>query len=63
MTDQNDPLNRPDLQERINWRWTLGISLIPVHVEKFKSMNLIEMHEEEPALTRAGQGLQCTGVR
>jgi hypothetical protein len=26
MTDQNDPLNRPDLQERINWRWTLGIA-------------------------------------
>jgi len=58
MTDQNDPLNRPDLQERINLRGTLGISgptLIPVHVEKSKSMNLIEMHEEEPALTRAGQ--------
>jgi len=34
-------------------RWILS-PLNPSHVEKLKSMNLIEMHGDEPALMKAG---------
>jgi hypothetical protein len=63
MTDQNDPFNGLDLRQTIDLRWTLRdvrarrwkVSPInPSHLEKLKSMNLIEMHDEEPALTKAG---------
>ena len=63
MTDESDPLKGLDLQEVIDLRWTLRdirarrwklSPLNPSHVEKLKSMNLIEMHGDEPALTRTG---------
>jgi hypothetical protein len=63
MTDESDPFNDLDLQEAIDLRWTLRdirarrwklSPLNPSHVEKLKSMNLIEMHGDEPALTKAG---------
>jgi hypothetical protein len=63
MTDESDPLNGLDLQEVIDLRWSLRAirarrwrlsPLNPSHVEKLKSMNLIEMHGDEPALTKAG---------
>jgi hypothetical protein len=63
MTDESDPFNGLDLQEAIDLRWTLRdirarrwklSPLNPAHVEKLKSMNLIEMQDEEPALTKAG---------
>ena len=63
MTDESDPFNGLDLQEAIDLRWTLRdirarrwklSPLNPSHLEKLKSMNLIEMHGDEPALTGAG---------
>jgi hypothetical protein len=63
MTDESDPFNGLDLQEIIDLRWTLRdirakrwkLSPIdPSHLEKLTSMNLIEMHDDEPALTKAG---------
>jgi hypothetical protein len=63
MTDESDPFNGVDLQEIIDLRWTLRGSrakrwkLFPVnpsHLEKLKSMNLIELHGDEPVLTKAG---------
>lgn len=63
MTDESDPFNGLDLQETIDLRWTLRdirakrwklSPLNPSHLEKLKSMNLIEMHDGEPALTKAG---------
>jgi hypothetical protein len=64
MTDESDPLSGLDLQEAIDLRWTLRdirakrwklSPLEPSHLDQLKSMNLIEMHDEEPALTSAGQ--------
>ena len=63
MTDESDPFNGVDLQEAIALRWTLrdirakrcNLSpLNPSHLEKLKSVNLIEMLDDEPALTPAG---------
>jgi hypothetical protein len=63
MTDESDPFNDLDLQEAIDLRWTLRdirakrwklSPLSPSHLEKLKSMNLIEMHDDEPVLTKAG---------
>jgi hypothetical protein len=63
MTDEGDPFNGLDLQEIIDLRWTLRdirakrwkLSPInPSHLEKLKSMNLIEMDNDEPTLTKAG---------
>ena len=63
MTDESDPFNGLDLQEAIDLRWTLRDirarrwKLSPLnasHLEKLKSMNLIEMHGDELALTKAG---------
>ena len=63
MTDESDPFNGLDLQEAIDLRWTLRdirarrwklSPLNPSHLEKLKSMNLIETHDDEPALTKAG---------
>jgi hypothetical protein len=34
-------------------RWKLS-PVNPSHLAKLKSMNLIETHEDEPALTKAG---------
>ena len=62
MIDESDPLNGLDLEEAIDLRWTLRdirarrwklSPLNPSHVEKLKSMSLIEMHGDEPALTKA----------
>ena len=63
MTDESDPFNGIELQEAISLQWTLRdirakrskLSPInPSHLEKLKSMNLIEMHDDELALTKAG---------
>jgi hypothetical protein len=63
MTDESDPFNGIELQEAIDLRWTLRDirakrwKLSPVNpslLEKLKSMNLIELHGDEPALTKAG---------
>jgi hypothetical protein len=63
MTDESDPLNGLDLEEAIDLRWTLRdirarrwklSPLNPSHLEKLKSMNLIEMQDDEFVLTRAG---------
>jgi hypothetical protein len=63
MTDESDPFNGLDLQEIIDLRWTLRdirakrwkLSFLnPSHLEKLKSMNLIEANDDEPALTKAG---------
>jgi hypothetical protein len=63
MTDESDPFNGIDLQEAIDLRWTLRdirakrckLSPInPSHLEKLKTMNFIEMHDDEPVLTTAG---------
>jgi hypothetical protein len=63
MTDESDPFNDLDLQEAIDLRWTLRDirakrwKLSPLnrsHLEKLKSINLIEMHNDEPVLTKAG---------
>jgi hypothetical protein len=63
MTDESDPFNGLDLREIIDLRWTLrDISakrwklspINPSHLEKLKSINLIEMHNDEPVLTKAG---------
>jgi hypothetical protein len=63
MTDESDPFNGLDLQEAIDLRWTLRdirakrwklSPLNPSHLEKLKSMNLIEMHDDEPVFTTAG---------
>jgi hypothetical protein len=62
MTDQGDAFNGLDLEEAIDLRWTLRdirarrwkLSPInPSHLEKLKSINLIEMHNDEPVLTKA----------
>jgi hypothetical protein len=63
MTDESDPFNGLDLQEAVDLRWTLRdirakrwklSPLNPSHLEKLKSINLIEMHNDEPVLTKAG---------
>jgi hypothetical protein len=63
MTDESDPFKGLDLQEAIDLRWTLRdirakrwklSPLNPSHLEKLQSMNLIEMRNDEPALTKAG---------
>ena len=63
MPDQSDPFDGLDLQEVIDLRWTLRdirakrwklSPFNPSHLEKLKSMSLIEMHGDEPALTKAG---------
>jgi hypothetical protein len=63
MTDQIDPLSGLDLEQAIDLRWTLQdirarrwklSPLNPSHLEKLEAMNLIEMLDGEPALTRAG---------
>jgi hypothetical protein len=63
MTDQGDAFNGLDLEEAIDLRWMLRdirarrwkLSPInPSHLEKLKSINLIEMHNDEPVLTKAG---------
>jgi hypothetical protein len=63
MTDQGDAFNGLDLKEAIDLRWMLRdirarrwkLSPInPSHLEKLKSINLIEMHNDEPVLTKAG---------
>jgi hypothetical protein len=63
MTDESNPFSGLDLQETIDLRWTFQdirakrwqLSPInPFHLERLRSMNLIEMYDDEPALTKAG---------
>jgi hypothetical protein len=63
MTDENGPFHDLDVQEAIDLRWTLRdirakrwkLSPIdPSHLEKLKSMGLVEMHNGDPVLTNAG---------
>jgi hypothetical protein len=63
MTQHDDPFNGLDLEEIIDLRWTLRdirakrwkLSPInPSHLETLKTMNLIEIDNGEPTLTKAG---------
>jgi hypothetical protein len=60
---RHDPLHDLDVQEAIDLRWTLRdirakrwkLSPInPAHLEKLKSMGLVEMRNDDPVLTNAG---------
>ena len=66
---ESDPLNGLDLEEAIDLRWTLRdirarrwklSPLNPSHLEKLKSMNLIEMHDNEPG-THKGR-IRCSSL-
>jgi hypothetical protein len=63
MTDESNPFGGLDLQQTIDLRWTLRdirakrwklSPISPSHLETLKSMNLIEMDDDDPALTKAG---------
>ena len=63
MTDDNDPFHDLDVQEAIDLRWTLRdvrakrwklLPIKPSHLEKLKSMGLVEMRDDDPVLTNAG---------
>jgi hypothetical protein len=63
MTDDNDPFHDLDVQEAIDLRWTLRdvrakrwklLPINPSHLEKLKSMGLVEMRDDDPVLTNAG---------
>jgi hypothetical protein len=58
-----DPLSNLDLQQSIDLRWTLRDILAkrwllcpvnPSHLEKLTAMGLVEMRDDEPALTKSG---------
>jgi hypothetical protein len=64
MVERSDPFSGLQLQEAIDLRWNLRdikakrwklSPLNPSHLEKLKSMSLIEMHNGEPTLTKAGR--------
>ena len=63
MTDSEDPLANLDIQQAIDLRWTLRDirakrwKLSPIdetHLRKLIEMGLVEMREDQPALTNAG---------
>ena len=63
MPDENDPFHDFGVQEAIDLRWALRDirakrwKLTPIdssHLEKLKSMGLVEMRDDEPVLTNAG---------
>ena len=63
MTSENDPFHDLDVKEAIDLRWTLRdirakrSKLSPInssHLEKLISMGLVEMRNDEPALTNSG---------
>ena len=63
MTDESDPFRDLELQEAIDLRWTLRDirakrwKLSPIdaaHLEKLKSMGLVEIRNDDPVLTNAG---------
>ena len=63
MPDENDPFHDLGVQEAIELRWALRdiranrwkwTPIGPSHLEKLKSMGLIEMPDDEPVLTNAG---------
>jgi hypothetical protein len=63
MTHDSDPFHDLDIQEAIDLRWTLRdvrakrwklFPIDPSHLEKLKSMGLVEMHNDDPVLTNAG---------
>jgi hypothetical protein len=65
MTDESEPFDGLDVRETIDLRRTLreirskrwNLSPInPSHLEKLKSMGLIEMHDGDPVLMNAGIG-------
>ena len=64
MLAENDPLRDLDVKEAIDLRWTLRdikakrwkLSPInPSHLEKLQDMGLVEMRDEIPVLTHAGE--------
>jgi hypothetical protein len=64
MTDIENPFSDLDLQQAIDLRWTLRdirakrwkLSPISIsHMEKLVAMGLVEMRNDEPALTNSGQ--------
>ena len=63
MPDENDPFHDFGVQEAIDLRWALRdirakrwklTPIDPSHLEKLKSMGLVEMRDDEPVLTNAG---------
>ena len=63
MKETDDPLANLDLQQAIDLRWTLRDirakrwKLSPIdqtHLRKLIEMGLVEMREDQPALTNAG---------
>jgi len=63
MTDAENPFSELDLQQAIDLRWTLRdirakrwkLSPInPLHLERLAAMGLVEMRNDDPALTNAG---------
>jgi hypothetical protein len=63
MTGENDPFRDLDVKEAIDLRWTLRDirakrwKLAPInssHLEKLISMGMVEMRNDDPALTNAG---------
>jgi hypothetical protein len=58
-----DPLSNLDLQESIDLRWTLRdikarrwllCPVDPSHLEKLTALDLVEMKDGEPVLTKRG---------
>ena len=63
VTDSEDPLAHLDIQQAIDLRWTLRDirakrwKLSPIdetHLRKLIEMGLVEIREDQPALTNAG---------
>jgi hypothetical protein len=63
MTDAQNPFSDLDLQQAIDLRWTLRdikakrwvLSPInPSHLEKLIAMGLVQMRNDDPALTNSG---------
>ena len=63
MSDENNPFHDLGVQEAIDLRWALRdirakrwkwTPIDPSHLEKLKSLGLVEMHDDELVLTNAG---------
>jgi hypothetical protein len=63
MTDAENPFSELDHQQAIDLRWTLRdirakrwilFPINPSHLEKLIAMGLVEMQDNDPALTNAG---------
>jgi hypothetical protein len=63
MTDDQNPFSDLDLQQAIELRWTLRdirakrwvlSPLSPTHLQTLMAMSLVEMRNDNPALTNSG---------